>query len=165
MGHIISITLHDDGMGSGYVRGEPESENFRLQYSQNVEALFEAAYPDASIQSDWCGERDVQETRVSGIEREDANPILDDAWERTCRGEWLWWTGSRLDSITVETDSAVGPRVLVDGEFDEAMIESSLPSGWTVGENWHSGVRTDSGAISYPLVRADVIPPHKENRP
>lgn len=150
----ITITLHDDGMGPAYVRGEPESEAFRFQYEQNVEALFAQAYPEAKISVDWCHPGDVQEYRVHGIEREDARPILDDAWERTCEGEFLWWTGERIESIEVSTyDAAPGPRVVVDGDFDEETIEACLPDGWTVGKNWHNGVRTDSGRMSYPLVR------------
>lgn len=56
--------------------------------------------------------------------------------------------------VTVELQSAVGPRVLVRGEIDEADIEAQLPEGWTVGSNWHNGVKLRSGGCSYPLVRS-----------
>lgn len=153
----ITITLGDDGMGEDYVRGEPESERFRLQYGKNVEALFEQAYPDATISIDWCRPRDVQKMDVDGIEREDADFLLTEAWERSCGGEWLWWNGERLLSITVDTTGRLAPRVLVSGDEgdDEGIcefVESALPAGLTVGDNWHLGVRTDSGAMAYPLV-------------
>lgn len=55
-------------------------------------------------------------------------------------------------TVTVELESAVGPRVLVRGEIDEEQVEAALPAGWTVGQNWHNGVKLLSGEWSYPLV-------------
>jgi hypothetical protein len=74
-------------------------------------------------------------------------------------------------TMEVELQSAVGPRVLVtdddadDDDDDTAgdrayarkeWILANLPSGWTVHEDdWGNGVRTDSGRMSYPLSRRD----------
>lgn len=57
------------------------------------------------------------------------------------------------DGVEVELDSAAGPRMLVTGDVDNEQVEAALPAGWTVGDNWGSGVTTSSGAISYPLVQ------------
>lgn len=64
---------------------------------------------------------------------------------------------TREPKITVELDSAVGPRVLVRGEIDEEQIEAALPDGLTVGDNWHNGVKLLSGEWSYPLVHATPL--------
>ena len=58
-------------------------------------------------------------------------------------------------SITVELESASGPRVLVNGEYDEKDVETELPAGWTVGDNWGLGVKLADGSWSYPLVSSD----------
>lgn len=55
------------------------------------------------------------------------------------------------NSITVELDSANGPRVLVHGDFSAEEIEAALPEGWTIGENYGNGVLLASGAWSFPI--------------
>lgn len=55
-------------------------------------------------------------------------------------------------SVTVELESAVGPRVIVVGEWEPEEIEAELPEGWTVGSNWHLASQC-GGGTSYPIVK------------
>jgi hypothetical protein len=60
------------------------------------------------------------------------------------------------NTVTVELESAVGPRVLVTGEVDASDVESEIPAGW--GVDWSNGVRIGAGdyqQMSYPLVQAE----------
>ena len=52
--------------------------------------------------------------------------------------------------ITIELESAVGPRVVVSGTVDPQEVESALPEGWTV--DWESAARTAFGDQSFPLI-------------
>jgi hypothetical protein len=58
-------------------------------------------------------------------------------------------------TVTVELESAVGPRVLVAGEVEASDVELEVPVGWAV--DWSNGVRIGVGdyqQMSYPLVEA-----------
>lgn len=56
--------------------------------------------------------------------------------------------------IEVVLNSANGPKVIVSDNYDAEDIEAALPDGWTVGDNWHNGVKLGDGRWSYPLVAA-----------
>ncbi len=62
--------------------------------------------------------------------------------------------GLGAGSCVVDLHAGVGPRVLVRGDMRGEDIENALPYGWTVGENWHNGVRLSDGRMSYPLVKS-----------
>jgi len=56
-------------------------------------------------------------------------------------------------SVVVELDTPNGPRVVVSGEIESEDVEAQLPERWTVGDNWHLGVKLGPDRWSYPLVR------------
>jgi hypothetical protein len=59
-----------------------------------------------------------------------------------------------INSVEVELESAVGPRVIVTGKMDEAAIEAELPEGWTVGDNWNHAYPVDTQRrVSYSRIR------------
>lgn len=62
--------------------------------------------------------------------------------------------GNRFD---VQLEGPCGPRVRVWGDPSPDAIMVELPAGWTIDDDdWNNGVRTDSGAMSYPLTRKDA---------
>lgn len=148
----ITITISDDAMGEAYIPGEQESDAFYAQYEQNVRALFERQWPDATVELRRGGPCDAG---VCGLYADDdeatARELLATAWEWSCENEWLWWTGERLDSLALYGyEHSCGPRVVVDGDVDPELINEIIaPFGWTVGPK----VTTNSGAYAYPLVR------------
>ncbi len=87
------------------------------------------------------------------IGEQDGIAVYDDAGDAVIVGDvhgaWAVRVSAR---ILVELDSAVGPRVRARGDVDAADIDAEIPSGWSV--DYSSGVRTDSGGWSYPLVAA-----------
>lgn len=59
--------------------------------------------------------------------------------------------------IEVVLDSANGPKVIVPDNYDAEDVEAALPVGWTVGDNWHNGVKLGDGRRAYPLVRLTTV--------
>jgi hypothetical protein len=62
-----------------------------------------------------------------------------------------------MATIEYETESAVGPRVLVWGEADEEEVEAGCPDGWTV--DWDTtpaslaSTRDGERGYAHPLTR------------
>src|SRR3954463_13602822 len=56
--------------------------------------------------------------------------------------------------VTVEMDSAVGPRVRYSRDTPTAAINAALPEGWRA--DYSNQVSTDSGRFSAPLVRVTL---------